>query len=131
MRALASLSFILMSIVVAGASCDGVEPVDITLSSIRADIFEPRCGFTACHGGSNPVRGLDLVLDPHASLVGVESEEEGIVRVVAGDPEASLLFQLINGPVGTASAMPPPSGGLPAEEIERIRGWIAAGAPND
>jgi hypothetical protein len=115
----------------AGAACDA-PPVERepTLTAIRADIFNPRCSFNACHGGTNPVRGLDLQNDPFGTLVDVVGEEGGIVRVVPGEPEESLLFQVLQGPVGATRQMPP---GVVVDDadIEQVRAWIAAGAADD
>lgn len=129
MRTLACVLFL-----VATAACPGAEPEperDPTLTAIRRDIFEPRCNFSSCHGGANPVRDLDLEGDPYGSLVGVDSAEDSAVkRVVAGDPEASLLYQVLQRDVGGTRQMPP---GTPVEDADlaQVRAWIAAGAAND
>jgi len=111
-------------------ACPGeLDPV--ALSSIRTDIFEPRCNFSACHGGENPVRGLDLQNDPFGTLVNIESEENpSVLRVVPGNPDASLLFQIIKGSVGATRQMPP-NVTLPDEDVEKVRSWILAGALDD
>lgn len=48
--------------------------------------------------------------------------------VVPGDPVASLLFQVLQGPVGGRM----PLGAVVDEaDLEQIRAWIAAGAAED
>lgn len=115
-----------------GAACDADGPQrEPTLTALRADIFDPRCSFAACHGGANPVRGLDLENDPFGTLVDVESvEDPAIKRVVPGDPAASLLFRVLQGPVGATRQMAP-GAFLDADELEQVRAWIEAGAAND
>jgi hypothetical protein len=45
--------------------------------------------------------------------------------VVPGDPEESLLVELLEDPGGR---LMPPGGALPADEIELVSDWIAGGA---
>ncbi|MDD9971050.1 MAG: hypothetical protein OXR73_32735, partial [Myxococcales bacterium] len=53
-------------------------------------------------------------------------------RVTAGDPDTSLLMEKLEEAMPSCGGQMPPGGEpLPAEEIERIRSWIAAGAPNN
>ncbi len=127
MRPLLSLAAVIAVLV----ACDGPAPEDITLSSIKRDVFEPRCGATGCHGGSTPARGLNLTQDVHAAIVDVASSEDAaVVYVSPGSPESSLLFQVINGSVGSVRQMPP-GFNLPGDVKDRIEAWIEAGAPND
>lgn len=131
MHRLPLLALIAVCLGVAAADC-GSEPTPTpTLTTLRADIFQPRCGNAACHGGSNPARGLDLVTDTHGAIVGVASvEDPGVVLVEPGSPDSSLLFQVVNGSVGGVRQMPP-GFVLPADDVAAIRAWIEAGAPND
>lgn len=119
-------------IALGSAACPlGVPPEQATLSSLRSDIFEPRCGFTGCHGGAGAAAGLELVEDPFAALVEVPSTEDAaMMRVAPGDPDASLLFHVLQGPVGSTDQMPVGSE-LGAEDLARVEAWIANGAPND
>jgi hypothetical protein len=54
-----------------------------------------------------------------------------MIRVVPGDPVHSLLIaklehtQTCGGPMPNAGTM------LPADQLQRIRDWISAGAPNN
>jgi hypothetical protein len=120
--------------VLAAADCGGGEdgPTETpTLTTLSADIFQPRCGNAGCHSSDNPAAGLDLVTDPHASLVGVDSISDPALKLVgAGDPNNSVLLLILEGPVGASRQMPP-GVDLPAEDIDAIRAWITAGAAND
>jgi hypothetical protein len=127
-------------LVVAGAlvveaGCDDTPAP--TLSTLKAEVFQPRCGATACHGADNAARGLDLVTDLHGALVDRPSVVDPSQRyVVAGDVENSLLLQVLGGPVRSADGardcrqMPP---GFPLDDATRARieAWIAAGAADD
>jgi mono/diheme cytochrome c family protein len=105
----------------------GVSPAPTaTLSgmpSFRNDIFpilQARCG--ACHGtlGGWDASTYDRVIN---------SGDNGPV-VVAGDAEASLLAQKLQGTQAQGGLMPP-GGALPPEDIQAILDWIAAGAPDN
>jgi 5-hydroxyisourate hydrolase-like protein (transthyretin family) len=99
------------------------------------EFFTSNC--IGCHPIVNDA--LDLTEGKsYAQLVGVPAvEAPGRVRVVAGDPEASFLYQKIAGVPGlgdipdVGTRMPPRLDRLPAEEIRVIRDWIAQGAKND
>lgn len=90
-------------------------------------IFTASCG---CHGGGQPSAGLSLAAgESHAALIGVASSEQpGVLRVQAGDPDASWLVTKIEAgpPVGDRM---PIGGALALAQIAAIRGWISAGAP--
>lgn len=88
---------------------------DVSFSNDVAPIFRADCA--ACHG----------------SLGGwsSESHEEAMTTgnnapvVVPGDPEESLLVELLEDP---GPRLMPPGGSLPADEIQLIIDWIAGGA---
>jgi hypothetical protein len=114
-----------------------------TLSSLRSSIFDSKCT-TACHSGGNSAAGmLDMSHDLHAALVGVAATSSPCrskqqKRVVAGDPNASLLYLKVMAKIHDAEApcgeSMPESVSFPAlstDEAELIRRWIAAGALND
>ena len=116
--------------------CDGGSPERVaTLTAIRADIFDPRCSASVCHGNGG-VRGLDLKNEAFAGLVNVPSvADPDILRVRPGDPDNSLLFQVVLAPVpdaelGTLEQMPV-GGVLDAEDLDQLRRWIEAGAADD
>ena len=71
-----------------------------------------------CHSTKAKVSFASLHLDTKAGF-------EGGAVVVAGQPEASRLFQAI---LYKSSTKMPPTGMLPAAVIEDFRAWISAGA---
>lgn len=94
-------------------------------------------GCADCHtsaDGGAPSGDLDLTsgiswgqLVNHAS-----SQDPGLIRVVPGRPEASLLFQKINCDTPAVGARMPygfPAGTLSPEQQALIYDWIAEGAP--
>jgi hypothetical protein len=117
----------------------GLEP---TFSSISREIFSStdaagRRACTNCHTnvGRNPAGGLNLLSDfAYAALVNVPSvTNPGRVRVVPGDPDASILIRKLEGTPGT-SGQRMPIGGPPyltSGQVLIIRRWIEAGALNN
>lgn len=117
-------------LLIASADCGGPAEAP-TLSTLQETVFVPRCGNAACHGGANPANGLDLTQDAHAALVGVASTDNAdVARVVAGAPDASLLFQVLSADVGGVRQMPP-GFQLADEDLEGIRLWIEDGAQDN
>jgi hypothetical protein len=86
-----------------------------------APILVTRC--LECHNEREAAG--KLVLDSHDGLA--KGGESGDRAIVAGKPNASQLVERV-----TAGEMPPKKKGtpqkLPADEIEQLRAWIAAGA---
>jgi hypothetical protein len=100
-----------------------------TLSSIQASVFTPIC--TECHGGNQPRAGMSLEAGrSFTSLVNVPSSQDPrFVRVIAGDPDNSLLIHKLEDPVPPVGARMPRAGPfLPQATIDILRQWIAAGA---
>ncbi len=89
------------------------------------NLFNAEC--LGCHG-TGGLGDLDLLSDPHAALVGVPSVADATqIRVVAGDPDASVLWQKLVGTQTVGDEMPL-SGVLPADRVEVVRTWILEGA---
>lgn len=87
----------------------------------EADIlpmFSRACN--ACHGAAG---GWDGTTYEGALLSGDHAPV-----IVPGDPDASLLLQMMRGTHPDGVIMPP-GGLLPARDIELVAVWIAAGAP--
>lgn len=85
------------------------------------------CDNGYCHGGGGTpdIWGYD-------KLVGVASECDGNSRVIAGDPEGSLLWQKISPQVDGSDVCGdkmPGAEGISAEDAQMVYDWIAAGAP--
>jgi hypothetical protein len=100
-------------------------------------IFTAHCAVQFCHGEGSQV--ALLALDEGAawaSLVDVASATtacNAYKRVRPGEPDASyLLWKLAGaGPCLTGVRMPKGGAPLPADDIARIRAWIAEGARNN
>ncbi len=99
-----------------------------------APILKVRCA--TCHlTGQEAGR---MALHPggaYASLVGVKSIEAPLKRVEPGKPDASYLIAKLEGTHvakgGKGARMPFGAPPLPKDQIDLIRGWIAAGAKKD
>ncbi len=102
------------------------------LQSIEDNVFAPICA--QCHIGASAPQGLQLDTAAHAYqfLVGVPSNEKpSVLRVEAGDPDSSYLYQKITGAPGIVGGqMPLGQTPLPAATIAAIRQWIVNGAMN-
>jgi hypothetical protein len=104
-------------------------PATSDFEEIQATIFTPIC--TACHVGGNAPQGLRLdAANSYAMLVNVASAEvPALLRVNPGDPNASYLVQKIEGTAAVGARMPLNGPALSQAQIDLVRGWIAAGAP--
>jgi hypothetical protein len=117
----------------AGA-CSGLPSA--TLSGHVQPIFDRSCGGGACHVGAvRPAGNLDLTAGrSHGELVGVRSSACTSLRtlVVPGSPSTSYLVNKLTGvDMCSGVVMPAGAAALGATDLDRIRGWICAGAPND
>ncbi|HET6879265.1 MAG TPA: c-type cytochrome domain-containing protein, partial [Pirellulales bacterium] len=91
-------------------------PPPADLAARVKELFRVRC--FECHGGTRTNGGIKI-LDSKLLLENA---------VVAGKPEESLLFELVT--ADDDSAMPPAGQPrLAANDVDAIRRWIAAGAP--
>lgn len=98
--------------------CGGASAQD-DLFEKAAEILEMRC--VQCHKPQDSRGGLSL----HSRQAAMDGGERG-AAVVAGNPEASLLVQLIS---GDSPEMPQSGNRLEEHEISTLRAWIAAGLP--
>lgn len=134
---------------VAGGGTGGMptaEPIEPTFSAIYDKVFTG-CGGPFCHTGT---AGGNLMIDTkentYMALVGVAAmgmnlpnatnpthcKDAGLMRVVAGDPDASLLYAKVRLDQEVPCGSRMPTGGmLPPEQVEAIKAWIMAGAKND
>jgi hypothetical protein len=70
----------------------------------------------------------------YAALIDHDSTSRdcgGMPYIVPGDPESSLFYVKLTGDPGCGERMPLGGGALPADQIEMVRSWIAAGANDD
>ena len=124
-----------MLAVLVGCSDRGNDPVvpgggddPISFSADIQVIFNDRC--TGCHG-QNGNGNLDLrAANSYNNLVGVDSFGYSGQRIVAGDPDASVLYRKLTGAPGVGGVMPS-DGALSAANIEIFQKWITEGAMNN
>ena len=106
------------------------EPMSARFADIEQKVFAVSCATAGCHGGSNPMAGLDLSQGKaYASLVGVSSVNyPGQQRVKAGSSGESVMIGMLR---GTLLPSMPPSGAIDAAVIDSIAAWIDQGAQNN
>jgi cysteine-rich repeat protein len=108
-----------------------------TWAAIQSVILEKHgCTASVCHGSATPTGGLDLrPANAYGALVGVPSQRDpSIERVAVGDAEASLLYLKVAPGLDTArfgSPMPAAGDPLSADELDALKLWIRAGAPDE
>jgi len=100
-----------------------------TMTAVQA-IFTRAC--VSCHGSSGGLN-LSTAAMSRTNLVnrpaaGGACASSGVIRVVPGNPTASLLYQKVAGTQTCGSAMPRNAPALSAADQNTIRSWIAAGA---
>lgn len=110
-----------------------------TFSAVFDEVFEHNlCTSEFCHGlggatlnFSTKRAGYDSLVDRPAT--GAKCKDRGLVLVVPGDPEASLLFLKVSTDTPPCGARMPhfPGFVLNDREIAQIREWIALGALDD
>ncbi len=101
------------------------EPVAVDYDREVRPILAKNC--FACHGQDEEHRAKGLRLDRRAGAVAELAD--GLVAVVAGDPEASELIVRVTDD-DESLRMPPRKSGprLPRAEVETLRRWIDQGA---
>lgn len=143
------VSFSISSLLACTAGCSGDDPVDTpdagpdasttvpTYAAVQA-IFDAHC--VSCHDatklGLPSYPSLSLVAaDSYAALVGKPADQTcGGTRVVAGAPDASYLMAKLGASDPCSGEHMPrpfeigPRLDLSGDEMETVRGWIAAGA---
>ena len=109
-----------------GQEATAQEPTDtVTFSGDVLPIFQQRCN--ECHGAED--ENGEVRLEASLSLLtyeGVMAGSEFGSVVEPGDAEGSYLLELV-----VEGDMPEEGDPVPEAEIETIRGWILAGAPNN
>jgi hypothetical protein len=103
-------------------------------------IYNVSCALAGCHLGPLPAQFLDLSAGKsYHNTVGVRSTEQRDLQLVKpNDPENSYLFKKIRGDPGV-TIMPQGCPGAPlrgalcltADQIDAVRTWILACAPNN
>jgi hypothetical protein len=124
----ARASWLAVLLGIVAVDCRSAEP------SFAADIvplLKSRC--VVCHLPGSEQGGLALhPKGGYANLVGVKSTQSPLPRVLPGKPADSYLYRKLMGTQaqagGSGERMPFGDSSLTAEEIERVRQWIEAGA---
>lgn len=109
----------------AAAETENKLPADFDFATDIRPLLSDAC--FACHGPDEEHRAAELRLDLKESVF---AKHDGAALVVPGKPEASLIFQRMTTD-DVDLRMPPADSGktLSKTDIEKIRAWIAAGAP--
>ncbi len=116
-----------------GAGAAGAEAAQATLGQVQSVVFDSSkyaCSSPSCHGGK---QALNLTAGKsYNALVNQGSTfAAGQTLVVPGEPESSVLYKILLGPVGKAGRMPDNGVKASAGDIELVRDWIASGAKDD
>lgn len=106
-------------------------PSDPTWANVYQNILVPRCGGVGCHRGGDTAGNLDLGSEntAYSQLTAAMP-----ARVVAGNPNMSMLYQRLTqmcGASGACRRMPLGQPSLPVNETDVIARWIQAGAQHD
>lgn len=98
-----------------------------TTAEVRT-LLQASCGTAGCHGAGSPAAELDLtVADPGSTLTDAPAVLcNGAPLVVAGDPEASLLWEKVASDTPACGSRMPLGSVLPAADIDCIASWITA-----
>jgi mono/diheme cytochrome c family protein len=119
-RSLLTASF---TLALAGSAWSQEKPASsIDFAKDIQPILEFNC--VSCHNADEAK--ADLRFDRHDLLL---KGGEGGPAFVAGKPDESLLIELVSLPQDDSDVMPPKGRLLHKHEIEKLRQWIAAGAP--
>jgi len=94
------------------------------------------CNTPLCHGGGAGGLAMTSRDGAYAALVGAAAagpfcDSSAMLRVVPGDPAASLLFEKVASRTPRCGDPMPIAAMLAERQIEQIREWIARGAPDD
>ena len=110
-------TFVLVTLGVGGCAAPALTPPAPVFARDVRPLFERRC--IRCHGQDEDFQGgLDL-----RNLCTIRVGGRSGPAVVAGEPEDSLLFQMI-----VTDEMPAEGKKLTLRERDRVRHWIASGA---
>lgn len=105
----------------------GAPPAAPTFAEVYNDVLHAHgCAGSYCHAGEGAQATYSDLVGKPATGMGCE----GQVLVVPGDPEHSLVYlkvTMTQPPCG--KQMPMGGAPLPADQVEMLRAWIAAGAP--
>jgi hypothetical protein len=100
------------------------------LTELQSAIFTPKCAIPGCHAPPAPEQGMNLSDgNTFTYTVGVNSTElSGFKRVLPGIGSDSYLYMKITADPRIVGERMPFGGMLTADEIEKVKAWIDAGA---
>lgn len=103
----------------------------VTLANLQENIFGAIC--SGCHTGGTAPRGLrlDSEENSYTYLVNQTADEvPALMRVNPGKPDESYIIRKLEGAAGIVGAQMPLGGPyLTQQQINKVRDWIANGAP--
>lgn len=116
-----------------GGGDGGNDSTQVSFSADVLPILTASCASVGCHGAGS--RSGDLSLDAgdaYGESVGAVSFGYApALRIAAGDPSGSVLYQKLVGNPSFGVRMPYGGAPLAADEIATIRAWIEQGARDD
>jgi hypothetical protein len=129
LRTVGGALLVLASLLVAGCP----PQIDPTLDSIQEQVFGPSCGSaSSCHAGDEPASGLDMSTADATwqTSVDIDADETDGVRIIPGDADGSVLYQVLFDELGEIRRMPVGTT-LDEAETRAVRDWIDDGALAD
>lgn len=106
------------------------DSVEDLFKFLRIGVLQTSCVFSGCHlAGDMPAAGLDLSTDPYVALMGPSTEVDRAL-VVPGDAASSYLMEKLTEDAPASGARMPLNSMLDSYQLELVRRWINAGAPN-
>jgi len=104
-----------------------------TLAQLQTSVFTPKC--SGCHTGTGStlpgVQNLTSATNTYTALVNVASIQQGsLLKIKPFDPDNSYLIRKVEGASTITGARMPFGGQLSQSEIDQLRAWVTAGAPN-
>ena len=110
---------------------------EVTFNQVYNQVLLSSCAQT-CHNDNSGMNGGMVYVDinsqivAYTNMVGVDSGiYAGEKRVIAGDPNGSLLVKKLEGDPNVGAQMPQGGTPLTPAQIKMVRDWILAGAKNN
>ena len=97
----------------------------LSFTMILNDVF---ISCTNCHLKGAKSSGLDL--SDYANIVNIKSTEKpSLMLIKPGIPDSSYLYMKVTGDEGITGSRMPLGGRLTVDQLDLLRDWILAGAP--
>jgi hypothetical protein len=116
--------------------CSAAADPTASLSCDVQPIFSASCALSGCHAGPSPAENLDLGTGAaFGAIVNVPAVQAALMRIRPGQPDSSYLVHKIQGTQasvgGSGVRMPLGRAALSQAQIDTVRAWVSAGAPNN